>query len=565
MKNQLNSLLKAKHNQTKIFSFLLMFFMLSSQLHSQTVVQKHGLLKVSGNTIVDKDNKPISLAGNSLFWSNAGDTSDFYNSQTVSHLSNNWNSSIIRVAMGVKETWDAGNGYIDNPAFQKNKIRKVIDAAIANGIYVIIDWHTHEAELYTQEAADFFREMADLYGDQPNVIYEVYNEPIGQSWSTIKQYAETVIAAIRSKDPDNLIIVGSSTWSQDVDIASNNPINDANTAYTLHFYAGTHAQGLRNKAQTALNNGVAIFVTEWGAVNADGDGAADRAETQRWLDFMKSKGISHVNWSVSDKDEGASIVAPNAGISGLINDNLTNTGSFVKGIIQNWNDNSGGDPNPPNPPSNDCKFGTPTTSALPTIENTTYTSLYVLGNNGPDLSNVTNLTVNWNLQYNGLWQFSMNTNNGSPNWWIDLRSKMTHSFNTAQPAVTFSNTGFANLDGEYWVAKDNNNFVLVSKDRAFSIYCSNSNTAPNCTSKTNATTKNIELKFYPIPASKTFSISGLQEDVTVKVSDITGKVLFATSARPDANAIDISTLNKGNYFIQIEGQNTAASMQFIKN
>ncbi len=303
---------------------------------AQTVVQNHGRLKVQGNRIVDKNNQEVSLAGNSLFWSNAGDTSDFYDAETVSHLASDWNSSIIRVAMGVKESWDGGTGYIDSPNFQKNKIRKVIDQAITSGIYVIIDWHTHEAEDYTSEAADFFKEMASIYGNRPNVIYEIYNEPINQSWSTVKSYAETVIAAIRSEDPDNLIIVGSPTWSQDVDIASNNPINDPNTAYTLHFYSGTHTQFLRNKAQTALNNGVALFATEWGAVNANGDGNADVAETERWMQFFKDNGISHVNWAVSDKSEGSSIVQPGQGINGLKNNQLTSTGVFIKDIIKNW-------------------------------------------------------------------------------------------------------------------------------------------------------------------------------------------------------------------------------------
>ncbi|MFD2563891.1 cellulase family glycosylhydrolase [Aquimarina rubra] len=321
---------------------------------AQTIVQKHGRLKVQGNRIVDKNNEEVSLAGNSLFWSNAGDTSDFYDGETVSHLASDWNSSIIRVAMGVKESWDSGNGYIDSPTAQKQKIRKVIDQAIATGIYVIIDWHTHEAEAYTSQAADFFKEMASLYGNQPNVIYEIYNEPINQSWSQVKSYANTVIAAIRSEDPDNLVIVGSPTWSQDVDIASNDPINDNNTAYTLHFYAGTHREGLRNKARTAMNNGIALFATEWGAVDASGDGAMDTQETEKWMQFFKENGISHVNWSVSDKPsnndpsraESSSVVQLGKGINGLKNNQLTETGIFIKDIIKNWSEDDGGPDGP---------------------------------------------------------------------------------------------------------------------------------------------------------------------------------------------------------------------------
>ncbi|GAA4115003.1 hypothetical protein GCM10022393_14910 [Aquimarina addita] len=330
--------------------FLIVLLLLFSiHLHSQSIVQEHGRLRVSGNQVVDKNNQPLSLAGNSLFWSNAGDTSDFYDGETVTHLASDWNSSIIRVAMGVKETWDDGNGYIDSPNAQKTKIRKVIDQAIATGMYVIIDWHTHDAEQYTTEAADFFKEMAQLYGDKPNVIYEIYNEPIFQSWSTVKNYADTVIAAIRSEDQDNLIIVGSPTWSQDVDVASADPIDDINTAYTLHFYAGTHRDGLRDKATTAMNNGIALFVTEWGAVDASGDGDLDIEETAKWMQFFKDNYISHVNWSVSDKPsntdptrtETSSIVQLGKGIDGLKNNQLTETGVYIKDIIENWSDDGG--------------------------------------------------------------------------------------------------------------------------------------------------------------------------------------------------------------------------------
>lgn len=318
-------------------------------------------MQVQGNRILDASGEITSLAGNSLFWSNAGDTSDFYNSETVDFLASNWNSSLIRIAMGVKETWDGGTGYIDSPEAQETKIRRVIDAAIANGMYVIIDWHSHEAELYTAEAVDFFTRMAELYGNTPNVMYEIYNEPINQSWPVIKNYAEQVIAGIRSKDPDNLIIVGTGNYSQDVDVASRNPINDVNVAYTLHFYAAfAPHNSLRAKADTALNNNVALFVTEWGTILNTGEGAPDAANTAVWMDFLKERGISHANWSVSDKafPETGSIVQGGNGISGLLNNTLTESGILVKDIIQNWENNTTVDPDEPvdtgNPETINC-------------------------------------------------------------------------------------------------------------------------------------------------------------------------------------------------------------------
>lgn len=297
-------------------------------------------LSVSGNKIL-AGGQPASFAGNSLFWSNTGWGGEkFYNANAVAWLKSDWKSRIVRVAMGV----DEGGGYLQDPAGNKARLKAVVDAAIANDMYVIIDWHSHHAEDYRSQAVAFFQEMARTYGKSNHVIYEVYNEPLNISWSgTIKPYAQAVINAIRAIDPDNLIIVGTPNWSQDVDAASRDPISGTNIAYTLHFYAGSHGQWLRDKAQTALNNGVPLFVTEWGSVNASGDGAVAHSETAAWMDFLKARGISHANWALNDKAEGASALVPGASSQGGWSAaQLTPSGTLAKQIISGW----GGSTNP---------------------------------------------------------------------------------------------------------------------------------------------------------------------------------------------------------------------------
>ena len=297
-------------------------------------VTLHGALSVSGTNIVDQNNEVVSFAGNSLYWSNTGFGAErFYNANVVAWLQQDWNATIVRAAMGVDEF----GGYLSDPEGNKNRVIAAVDAAIANDMYVIIDWHSHHAEDFRDESVEFFREMAQRYGETPNVIYEIYNEPITRDWSgTIKPYSEAVIAAIREIDPDNLIIVGTGFFSQDVDIASEDPITGfSNIAYTLHFYAGTHGESLRQRARTAIDNGLALMVTEWGTVNANGDGAVDKFSTQQWISFMDENDLSHLNWSVHDLVEGASILQPNASSAGGWSDSdLTVSGLFVRDIIR---------------------------------------------------------------------------------------------------------------------------------------------------------------------------------------------------------------------------------------
>lgn len=302
--------------------------------------------------------KTGSIAGMSLFWSSHRAGYRFYNQNVVEKLATDWNAKLIRAAMGV----DDGVAFKDDPTTNKNRVTTIVDAAIANDMYVIIDWHTHNAEDDPKSLAiNFFKDMARTYGTNNNVIYEIYNEPdcprgISGSgcrfdnktpWPVIKDYALPVIKAIREIDPDNLIIVGTPYYSQFVDEASEDPIVAAdfpgngdyakNIAYTLHFYAATHKQELRNRATVALRNGIPLFVTEWGSVKATGNGDIDVAETDIWMDFLYDNNISHANWSVSDKAEGASILKPNSnGTNGWDASDLTESGRYVKDRIKNW-------------------------------------------------------------------------------------------------------------------------------------------------------------------------------------------------------------------------------------
>ena len=302
------------------------------QVEDTTVVQIHGLLQQNGNKIVDKNNEPVSFAGNSFFWSNDSWGGErYYKAEIVSWLKDDWNTTIVRAAMGVEDP----GGYLDNKIANKNRVKTIVDAAIDKGIYVIIDWHSHHAEDNTNEAALFFEEMANLYGEYDNVIYEIYNEPLDISWGTIiKPYAISIIATIRSIDPDNLIVVGTPEWSQRVDLAAADPITGySNIAYTLHFYTVYHQQWLRDRASAALESGIALFVTEWGSI---GYSLVD-PEANEWMTWCFTNKISHCNWAVNDKEEEWSILIPGASTTGgWSDDDLTKAGKLARNIIRNW-------------------------------------------------------------------------------------------------------------------------------------------------------------------------------------------------------------------------------------
>ncbi len=294
--------------------------------NTTTVVEAYGQLSVSDNKIIDQNNNAIQLRGMSLFWSQW--MGQFYTSGTVNWLQSDWNATIVRASMGVEDS----DGYLSNPESEKAKVFTVIDAAIEAGIYVIVDWHSHYAHDHLEEAKDFFSEVAQKYGNYPNIIYETYNEPLDVSWvDVLKPYHESVITEIRKYDSNNIIVCGTRTWSQRVDEVVGNEINDDNIAYTLHYYASTHKDDLRAYATTAINNNIAIFVTEFGVTEASGGGYIDVDSANTWWSFLDENDISWCNWSIADKDESSAALTPGANGEGNWSESeLTTSGSMVR-------------------------------------------------------------------------------------------------------------------------------------------------------------------------------------------------------------------------------------------
>lgn len=290
-------------------------------------VAAHGKLSTRGNTLLDEHGNPVQLRGMSFFWECW--MGKYWNKDVVAWLSQDWKVSLVRLAMGV----DPAGGYLDKPEEQKGILQDVVNAAIEAGIYVIVDWHTEKANTQLDDATAFFDEMARIYGSYPNVLFETFNEPTTQDWSKdVKPYHEKIVSTIR-KHTDSVVILGTTTWSQDVDIASQDPVEGENLAYTIHFYAASHKQALRDKAIKALARNVTLFSTEWGTCDYTGNGTLDLNETRTWMDFFAEHHISLANWAISDKFEACSSLMPGASSTGGWSvHNLTQSGYFMR----NW-------------------------------------------------------------------------------------------------------------------------------------------------------------------------------------------------------------------------------------
>lgn len=312
-----------------ILALILFCNLLFAAYPENSVVAQNGKLKVIGTQLCNEEGDPIQLRGVSshgLQW-----FGEFMHEQSIQMFAEEWKATVIRASM---YTAPEADGYIENKEL-KNKVIEIVNLAEKYGIYCIIDWHMlsdNDPNTYKNESKEFFQEMVTLFKDKKHVLYEICNEPDDQvTWEEhIKPYAEELIPVIQDVDNDAIVLVGTTFWCQDVDVAADDPIEGKNIMYTLHFYAGEHGKWVKNKFNYAVTK-IPLFVSEFGTTMADGDRGFYPNATNQWLQLLHKHNISWVNWSLSNKNEDCAILKSNTPYDkAWTNEDLTQSGLFIK-------------------------------------------------------------------------------------------------------------------------------------------------------------------------------------------------------------------------------------------
>ena len=291
---------------------------------------QHGALHVENGKLTGADGNTVQLYGMSthgIAW-----FPQYINYDSFRTLRDDWNTNCIRLAMYTAEY----GGYCAGGDKEQLKqlVRDGVSYATELGMYVIVDWHILsdcDPNQNKDEAIAFFREMSEAFADNDNVLYEICNEPnSGTSWDSIKSYAEEVLPVIREQKPDAVILVGTPTWSQEIDKAAASPLTFDNVMYTLHFYAGTHKDDLRNRLETCAQNNLPVFVSEFGMCDASGNGANDFDSTTKWLDLLNKYQISFCCWNLANKDESSSVFkATSTALSDWTDEDFNESGRWI--------------------------------------------------------------------------------------------------------------------------------------------------------------------------------------------------------------------------------------------
>lgn len=293
-----------------------------------------GALQVVGTQLSAEDGRAVQLRGVSthgLSW-----YPEYVNQEFFDELRNDWNANVVRLAMYTGES----GGYCTDgdPEALYDLVRNGAQYAAAADLYAIVDWHIlsdNNPLQHADEAEDFFARISADLADNNNVLYEICNEPNGSTtWEDISAYADRIIPVIRENDPDAIIIVGTPTWSQEVDKAAATPLAADDLMYTLHFYAASHQQDLRDRLKSTVEGGLPVFVTEFGICDASGDGRIDYASADAWVNLMDELDVSYICWNLSNKDETSALFKTSCTkTSGFTKDDLSEEGVWMWDLL----------------------------------------------------------------------------------------------------------------------------------------------------------------------------------------------------------------------------------------
>lgn len=425
--------------------------------YKDTPVGQHGRLSIgkaagfSAPTVLDEHGHPFQLRGASTHgvqW-----FPQYINRDAFQSLRDEWGINMVRLALYPRE-----GGYLQgSQAKMDAKIEEAVTAANELGMYVILDWHVlnYNPNEDAAKAEEFFTKYAAKYKNLKNVLYEIDNEPTSTSWydgsgNDLYTYSKRLTKAIRATGNQSIVICGTNTWSQDVDAVAAKPLSAdglTDVAYTLHFYAGTHYDNIKNKLRTALAAGTPVFVTEFGITDASGWGGIDIANANDWMTLLTRNNISYAAWSLCNKGEGASYLKESTsktskwtGIelstSGIW---LVNTSRRIQAMIDGASQSSGTetggsttepttdptpdpmpDPTPsePSEPTNPTAPTEPTTPSEPQTTTTGLTAEAAVSSDWGMGANV-NVTVNnpSDATYTGGWKVEFDLDGTITNLW----------------------------------------------------------------------------------------------------------------------------------------------------
>lgn len=287
----------------------------------------YSLPNSNGLSVVGKDiirwGAPYRLRGVSLMSTIWEDGVAMVNTLAADNL----NVNCVRIPFHLND--GSGNGYLqatDKEAYYLTKMKPTIDAVMAKGWHCIIDYHAilnwdKESDLDNMLA--FWTHIASKYANEPRVLFEMFNEPISPSgnpitlatWTAYRDRMQTVVDCIRSVAPNNIIIIGSPSWSTRINFAPQALFVGTNLVYSYHLYPNQGVTGLAAFLASQIPSNLPVIMTEFGFSEVITDGVTNLsvnpnypADVKAW--FLANPHVSWTAWSYGASPTSLSLLAP---------------------------------------------------------------------------------------------------------------------------------------------------------------------------------------------------------------------------------------------------------------
>ncbi len=285
-----------------------------------------GRLKIVDNKLSTEDGDPIQLKG--------------FNSGVIT-LDNE--ECLSKEALQTMKEWGCNSIRLNySPSTHSmemlERYKGYIDMCAEVGLYAILDWHVYDETAseygdptyYTYDAMEFFTRLSDYVKEKGYMflIYDVCSDPSGVDWPHIKEYADTILSIIESKDPGAISIVSVPQWSQRIMDPVLEPIDpnrfDLGIMYAFHYAACDHKPLLANFK--IASESIPVYVSDWSSSDFTYDpDKVCKEESDEFLDYVnRLKNISWNYWAWGGKTG----IWKDCG-AGLNKNNLTKTGSYI--------------------------------------------------------------------------------------------------------------------------------------------------------------------------------------------------------------------------------------------
>jgi fibronectin type 3 domain-containing protein len=233
-----------------------------------------------GNTVVLRGLDTIDIGSAQTWYGGVTALIDRVTSKTNPEANSpGWYPRVIRLAIYPQDDpGTSGPWYWEpNPDnYYNNLLRPVVNYCKTKDMYAIVDWHYVGQNTYdkrTQTAA-FWSYMAPKFANDSHVIFELFNEPLNTSggsatanWATLKPDMQNWINLIRAIAPNNLILVGGPSWSQQIGPSATSPFTGDNLVMVVHIYPGHWLVYGQSTYTSQVNQAITrypVFATEWG-------------------------------------------------------------------------------------------------------------------------------------------------------------------------------------------------------------------------------------------------------------------------------------------------------------